>query len=144
MNRLKERELQILGIFKDAAGWEDRYRQIISKGQKLQGLKEELKTDDLLVKGCQSRVWIHAHMQDGMIIFQGESEALITRGLLALLLEYYSGLTPKEVLGQPPTFIEKLDLIKHLTPSRGNGLISLLKQIQSYAQAFSLLNKQNT
>lgn len=138
MNTTLKRDHDITGLFKSAKDWEARYRIIIKEGRNLPILETEKKQDRFLVKGCQSRVWLYPEFKDGLVFFEGDSDALITKGLLALVLRYYSQLSPEEILKNPPQFIEKLNLTHHLTPSRSNGLMSLIKQVKLYAKAYEL------
>jgi len=116
--------------------WEDKYKFIIQKGKELEGLNDSYKEDKFLVKGCQSKVWFHAEMKDGIVYFQGDSDAAIVRGIVALLLYVYSGSSPDEILTTKPTFLEDIGLREHLSMSRSNGLSAMLKQISLYAIAF--------
>lgn len=138
MLELTKREKFILAEFSGLSTWEDRYKKIIFLGKKLEGLAEDHKTDENKVKGCQSQVWIKAELNDeNKIIFSADSDAMIVRGLVSLLVYFFSHLTPQEILKAEPTFISKLDLNNHLSPSRANGLASLLKQIKFYALAYN-------
>ena len=113
-------------------------------GGHLEPLKHSQQKDRFLVRGCQSKVWLLAEFNDPLIIFKGSSSALITKGLLALMLYFYSKSRPQDVLKASPIFIEKLDLMNHLTPSRSNGLKALTVQIQNYAKAFYMLEKSSS
>lgn len=107
-------------------------------------LPEEMRTEDVKVKGCQSQVWLHARLNPkGEIEFQGDSDALLVKGLVALLLKVYSGSTPEEIMTTPPDFLKAIGFEGNLSPSRANGLFSMLKQIRYYATAFGLLKSQN-
>ncbi len=140
---LKERGDQIAGEFAKLANWEDRYKMIISLGKALADFPEQFRTEDLKVRGCQSQVWLHANLNSkGEIEFQGDSDALLVKGLVALLLKVYSGTTPVEILTTPPDFMKAIGFEGNLSPSRANGLFSMLKQIRYYATAYGLLNKQ--
>lgn len=141
---LKERGDQVADEFAKLSSWEDRYKKIIALGKSLPDLPENLRTEDAKVKGCQSQVWLHAKLNDrGEIEFQGDSDALLVKGLVALLLKVYSGSTPEEILTTPPDFLKAIGFEGNLSPSRANGLFSMLKQIRYYAAAFGLLTKQN-
>lgn len=129
--------------FSAAPDWEARYKLIIEKGKQLEPLPDDQKNDDLKVKGCQSQVWLKADLKDGRIFFQGDSDAMIVRGLVALLLEIYSGLTPEEILSTSPEFVKKLGLDGALSPSRANGLFAMLKQIHFYAVAYKSILDRN-
>ena len=122
--------------------WEDRYKKIIAIGKKAPAMDTQYKTKKYLVKGCQSQVWLHAQILNGKIIFQSDSDALITKGLVTLLVEYYSGRSPQDILQEKQApFFKALNLQHHLTPTRASGLASMIRQIQYYAQGFLLLNK---
>jgi len=111
-------------------------------GKALPELSEDLKTEQNIVKGCQSQVWLHATLNaQGQVVLQGDSDALIVKGLVALLLSVYSGSTPQEILSTPPEFLKALGFEGNLSPSRANGLHSMLKQIKNYAMAFDYLIK---
>jgi len=143
MNRLQKRDQLIIEKFLGISSWEDRYKLIIQLGKSAEPLAEQYKTKKWLVKGCQSQVWLYAFQDDkGAVIFQADSDALITKGLIALLVEYYSGLSPKEIIThQIPGFLEKLELKNHLTPTRVGGLFSMVRHIQNYAQVFYIMSQ---
>lgn len=127
--------------------WEERYKKIIAIGKNAPVMDIQYKTNDWLVKGCQAQVWLHANIHDGKVIFQSDSDALITKGLITLLVKYYSGLSPQKILqDKRPSFFNTLQLQHHLTPTRVGGLFSMIRQIQYYAQGFQLIaqTKQNT
>ncbi|RLA63642.1 MAG: SufE family protein [Epsilonproteobacteria bacterium] len=126
----------LVNEFKEIDSWEDKYKHIIQKGKALDNLGDSYKEDKFLVKGCQSKVWFHAEMKDGVVYFQGDSDAAIVRGVVALLLYVYSGSSPDEILATRPTFLEDIGLREHLSMSRSNGLSAMLKQISLYAIAF--------
>lgn len=141
---LKERSDKIVTEFSKLSGWEDRYKKIIELGKGLSDLPEELRTEESKVKGCQSQVWLHAKLNDqGEIIFQGDSDALLVKGLVALLLKIYSGSTPEEILTTPPEFLKTIGFEGNLSPSRANGLFSMIKQIRYFATAFAMLKNHN-
>lgn len=134
---MKNRIQTLLDNFNSLQSWEDRYKSIIKKGKALTPLDEKFKTDDYVVKGCQSKVWIYAELNsDGQVIIQADSDALIVKGLVAVLLEVYSGATPDEILSTPPDFIKDLGFEGNLSPNRANGLYAMLRQIIYYATAF--------
>lgn len=138
MSTLKERADQITAEFQKAKDWEARYKIIISMGKALPDLPENLRTEEAKVKGCQSQVWLHASRDaEGRIIFQGDSDALLVKGLVALLLKIYSGSTAQEILTTPPEFLKAIGFEGNLSPSRANGLFSMLKQIRFFAMAFA-------
>jgi SufE protein probably involved in Fe-S center assembly len=128
---------EIIEDFSIYDDWMDKYQMIIDLGNGLAPLDERFKTEDNLIEGCQSRVWLHAFMQDGLLMFQADSDAIITKGLIALLIKALSGHTPDEILESDVYFIEAIGLNQHLSPTRSNGLLSMLKQIKTYALAYS-------
>ncbi len=116
--------------------WMQRYEYIIELGKKLEGLPDAKKDDAHLVPGCQSRVWFHARFEDGHVRFEADSDAVIVRGLIALLLRVYSDRTPEEIVSTPPEFFEVLELGSHLSGSRANGLRAMVDRIHAYARAY--------
>jgi cysteine desulfuration protein SufE len=139
-NNAKESIDQLLHDFSEISSWEEKYKKIIKMGKELPPLKPDNKKSELLVKGCQSQVWLKPSLTgEGLVVFEGESDSVIVQGLLALLLKVYSGVSPDEILKTPPDFLRELGLKKHLTPNRANGVYSMVKQILYYAQAFKLL-----
>ena len=120
------------GLFEN---WVDRYEYIIELGQQLNGLPDNLHTEQNRVKGCQSQVWFEAKLKKGLIFFQADSDAMIVRGLIALLLRVYSGRTPREILDTPPDFFGKIELGSHLSGNRANGLHAMIIHIQGYAKS---------
>ena len=114
----------------------DKYQLLIDLGNDMQPLEACYKTDDNLIEGCQSRVWIHADYRDGLLHFSAESDALIVKGLIALLLRVLSGHTPQEILDADLYFIDSIGLKDHLSPTRSNGLLAMVKQMRVYAIAF--------
>lgn len=141
---LKERGDQISAEFAKLSSWEDRYKKIIALGKAMPELPENLRTEEAKVKGCQSQVWLHAKLNSrGEIEFQGDSDALLVKGLVALLLKIYSGSTPEEIMTTPPDFLKAIGFEGNLSPSRANGLFSMIKQIRYFATAFGLLKSQN-
>lgn len=126
--------------FDSCATWEQKYEKIIELGKKWPGLDDSFKTEDLKVKGCQSQVWIRAEVSpDKKIIFTGDSDALLVKGLVAMALSVYSNETPQTILATDPVFLKDLGFDKGLSPSRSNGLFSMIKQIKYYATAFQYL-----
>ncbi|KYG61266.1 Fe-S metabolism protein SufE [Bdellovibrio bacteriovorus] len=139
---IQERQQKVIQDFSAMNQWEDRYKKIIEMGKALPEMPENLKTEQNAVKGCQSQVWLSANLNDqGQIQLQGDSDALIVKGLVGLLLYVYSGATPSEILSTPPEFLKALGFEGNLSPSRANGLHSMLKQIKLYATAFDYLLK---
>ena len=127
----KQSIIDEFGLFEN---WVDRYEYIIELGRELKGLPENLQTEQNRVKGCQSQVWFDAKINEGQISFQADSDALIVRGLIALLLRVYSGRTAHEILDTPPDFFEKIELGSHLSGNRANGLHAMVNYIQAYAR----------
>ena len=123
--------------FQALSHWEDKYRQIIGMGKKLPPLEKKYQTQEYLVKGCQSQVWLVAQWHPPHVDFKADSDALIVKGLIAILLKVYSGKTPDQILAFSPKFIEELGLNTHLSQTRANGLVAMIKQIRYYAIAFS-------
>lgn len=142
MSTISERQQQIITDFSALQTWEDRYKKIIELGKALPDMPESLKKEDNIVKGCQSQVWLVASLnQKGQVVLQGDSDALIVKGLVALLLRLYSEASPSDILSTPPDFLKALGFEGNLSPSRANGLHSMLKQIKLYATAFDYLLK---
>jgi cysteine desulfuration protein SufE len=136
---LQERQKQLVAEFASFSDWEDRYKKLIEFGKKLPDLPEAKKTEDARVKGCQSQVWMHAHMDGRNVIFEADSDALLVRGLVAMLLRIYSNAAPAEIINTAPDFVREIGLESKLSPSRGNGLFSMIKQMKYYAMAFQSL-----
>lgn len=131
-NHIKE----IVEEFKKFSDWEERYKHLISMGKSLDTMPEEHHIEANKVKGCQSQVWLFAELKDGKVHYMGDSDAAIVKGIVALLLKAYSGLTPDEVLTLKQDFVDEIGLKQHLSMSRANGLSAMMKQIQMYAIAF--------
>lgn len=136
MATIKEVQESIIAEFGDFDDWLDRYQLLIDLGSEQEPLPQEYKTDNNLIEGCQSRVWLQADYVDGKIIFRAESDALIVKGIVALLIKVYSGRTPDEILNNEPYFVEAIGLKEHLSPTRSNGLVAMIKQMRLYALAF--------
>lgn len=128
---------EIIEEFSSFDDWMDKYQLIIDLGSSQPGLEEQYKTDDNLIDGCQSRVWLHAEMRDGRAWFRADSDAIITKGLIGLLIRVWSGQTPDDILASKLRFIDEIGLSEHLSPTRSNGLLSMVKQMRCYALAFS-------
>jgi len=142
MSTVNERQKKIILEFSRLLDWEDRYKKVIEMGRELPPMPEALKIEDNRVKGCQSQVWLSAQLSDqGNVVFQGDSDALIVKGLVALLLKVYSNSKPDDILQSPPEFLRELGFEGNLSPSRANGLHSMLKQIRLYATAFAYVLK---
>lgn len=135
---IKEKQQAIVDEFSLFDEWMDKYSYLIELGKDLPLLDEQYKTNQYLISGCQSRVWLQATLQDGKIIFKADSDAVITKGIVSLLIRILSDHTPEEIMGADFTFLEEIGLKEHLSPTRANGLLSMIKQIQLYAKAFHL------
>ncbi len=140
MKTINELQDEVIEEFSDFDDWMDKYQLLIDLGNEQEALNPEYKTDQNLIDGCQSRVWLQADMEDGKIIFQAESDALIVKGIIALLIKVVSGHTPDEILESDLYFIEKIGLKEHLSPTRSNGLLAMVKQMRMYALAFKAKN----
>ena len=137
-----ERQKSIVNEFAGLADWEAKYKRIIELGKKLPAFPEEFQTEQLKVKGCQSQVWLKAELlPTGEVLFRGDSDALIVKGLLALVLNVFSQSKPQEILEAPMEFLKELGLESHLSPSRSNGVFAMIKQMRLYAQAFLMMQK---
>ncbi|MDR1813762.1 MAG: SufE family protein [Tannerella sp.] len=132
INDIQNEIIDEFAVFDD---WMDKYALIIELGNSLPELDEKYKTESNLIEGCQSRVWLHAGFEDGKVIFQGQSDAVIVKGIVSLLIRVLSGRTPQEILDADLYFIEKIGLREHLSPIRSNGLLAMLKQMRLYALA---------
>lgn len=138
---INETQDEIIEEFEGLTDWMDRYAYIIELGNTLPEFPEELKTQENLIEGCQSRVWIAAEREEGgKIHFRADSDALIVKGIVALLMRVLSDRTPDEILGADLYFIERIGLREHLSPTRSNGLVAMVKQVENYARAFKLLD----
>jgi cysteine desulfuration protein SufE len=145
MSLISERQRQIITEFEGLTGWEERYKRIIEMGRQLADMPAELKTEENKVRGCQSQVWLHAQLTShGEMEIFGDSDAMIVKGLVALLLKVYSGATPDDILQSPPEFLKALGFEGNLSPSRANGLHAMLKQIRLYATAFAYVLKSKS
>lgn len=142
MNAIKEKQEEIIEEFSAFDDWLDRYQLLIDLGSEQPPLDEKYKTDNNLIEGCQSRVWLQADFSEGKVFFQAESDALIVKGIVALLIKVYSGHTPDEILSNEPTFVEAIGLREHLSPTRSNGLVAMIKQMKLYALAFKTKMQQ--
>lgn len=136
MATIKEIQDEIILEFNDFDDWLDRYQLLIDLGGEQEPLPVEYKTDNNLIEGCQSRVWLQADYVDGKVLFRAESDALIVKGIVSLLIKVYSGRTPDEILENEPYFVEAIGLKEHLSPTRSNGLLAMIKQMRLYALAF--------
>lgn len=133
---IREAQDQIIEEFSVFDDWMDKYALLIDLGNTLEPLDEKYKTESNLIEGCQSRVWLQADYVDGKIIFKAESDAVIVKGIVSLLIQVLSGHTPREILDTDLYFINEIGLKEHLSPTRSNGLVSMVKQMRMYALAF--------
>ena len=133
---INEAQDEVIEEFAELTDWMDKYQMLIDLGNELQPLDQKYKTEDNLIDGCQSRVWLQADMKDGLLYFTAESDALIVKGIIALLIRVLSGHTPQEIIDADLYFIDRIGLKEHLSPTRSNGLLAMLKQIKVYAVAF--------
>lgn len=130
---LREAENEVVDTFSMYDEWLDKYEYLIDLGKNLEAYPEECKTEDKLIKGCQSRVWLDYKVQDGRIYFKADSDAIITKGIISLLISVYSGRTPEEIASSDFGFIEKIGLKENLSPTRANGLASMIANIKAVA-----------
>ena len=135
---INEIQDEIIDEFSGLDDWMDKYQLLIDLGNEQPPLGEQYKTESNLIDGCQSRVWLQADYENGVIHFQAESDALIVKGIVSLLIRVLSDHTPKEILDADLYFIDEIGLKEHLSPTRSNGLLAMIKQIRSYALAFSM------
>lgn len=146
---IEETEQEIIEEFEmfddlsdDQAGWMQKYEHIIELGKSLPMIDEKYKTEDKIIKGCQSRVWLNSELKDGKIVFTADSDAIITKGMVALMIRVLSDHTPDEIINAKLDFINKIGLTKHLSPTRSNGLLSMIKQMKMDALAFKVKSEQ--
>ena len=135
---INEAQDEIIEDFETLGDWMDKYEHIIQLGKDLPLIDEQYRKDENLIKGCQSRVWLHSEFQDGKIYFTADSDALITKGLVSMVIRVLSGHTPKEIAEADLYFVDKIGLRSHLSPTRSNGLLSMLKQMKMYAVAYQV------
>lgn len=138
MMSIKKKQQELIDDFAFLSDWEQKYEYIIDLGKELKGLPEEKKKEDILIKGCQSQVWLDAELRDGKIFFLADSDGILPKGIISLLVGVYSGHTAEEILAADFDFISKIGLQEFLSPSRANGLASMIKQIKFYAVAYQL------
>lgn len=136
MATIDEAQEEVIEEFSDFDNWMDKYQLLIDLGNEQKPLPAEYKTDSNLIDGCQSRVWLQCDMVDGKLVLRAESDALIVKGIIALLIQVLSGHTPDEILNADLHFIDKIGLTQHLSPTRSNGLLAMIKQIRMYALAY--------
>ncbi|MFY7827363.1 MAG: SufE family protein [Flectobacillus sp.] len=135
INEIQDEIIEEFALFDD---WADKYEYIIDMGKKLKGLPEDQKTEDNIIKGCQSQVWLNAHKEGDNLIFEADSEAVIVKGLVSMLIRVLSGHSPKEIAESELYFIDQIGMSQHLAQTRSNGLVSMVKQMKNYAIAYQL------
>lgn len=140
INELQDELIEEFAFFTE---WMEKYELIIQMGKELPLIEEQYKTDDNLIRGCQSRVWLHPEYKEGQVFFTADSDALITKGLVAMIVRVLSGHSPKDIADADIYFIDQIGLRNHLSPTRSNGLLSMLKQMKLYAVAFQAQSLQN-
>jgi cysteine desulfuration protein SufE len=133
INAVQEEIVEEFSLFDD---WMQRYEHMIELGKSLPLIDPEFKTEDNIIKGCQSKVWIHADLEGDKLVFTADSDAIITKGIIAVLIRVFSNQHPDAILGADTSFIDKIGLKEHLSPTRANGLVSMIKQLKMYAVAF--------
>lgn len=133
---IKEIQEEIIDEFSMFDDWVQRYEYMIELGKSLPLIEEQYKTDDNIIKGCQSRVWVHAELDEGKLIFTADSDAIITKGIIAILIRTFSGQKPSDIIEADTQFIDQIGLKEHLSPTRANGLVSMIKQLKLYAIAY--------
>ncbi|WP_417124841.1 SufE family protein [Prevotella pectinovora] len=139
---INEAQDEVIEEFSDFTDWMDKYQLLIDMGNEQEPLDNKYKTESNLIDGCQSRVWLQADYVDGKIIFTAESDALIVKGIIALLIRVLSGHTPQEILAADLYFIDQIGLKEHLSPTRSNGLLAMVKQIRMYALAYKVKSEE--
>ena len=137
MATMKETEAELIQEFEMFDDWMDKYNYIIELGKDLPMIDPQFKTEEFLISGCQSQVWLHPDMRDGKLYFSADSDAIITKGIVNLLIRVLSGHTPQEILDNDLSYIDAIGLKNHLSPTRSNGLASMIKQIKLYALAYA-------
>lgn len=131
---LEEKKQEVIDDFSVYEEWLDKYEYLIELGKSLEPFPEEKKTEDRLIKGCQSRVWLDCEKRDGRLWFTADSDAIITKGIISLLIDVYSGCTPEEIAGDDFAFLEEIGLRENLSPTRANGLVSMIETIKKNAR----------
>ncbi|WP_452600931.1 SufE family protein [Pontimicrobium sp. MEBiC06410] len=136
MQSIQEIQDEIIDEFSMFEDWEERYQYMIDLGKDLPLIDAQYKTDNNIIKGCQSKVWVHAELQDDKVAFTADSDAIITKGIIAILIRAFSNQNPKDIIEANTDFIDKIGLKEHLSPTRANGLVSMIKQLKMYAIAY--------
>ena len=137
---IKEIQEEIVDEFAMFEEWDERYQYVIDLGKSLPLIDGQYKSDENIIKGCQSKVWLHGEQQDGKVVFTADSDAILTKGIIAILIRVFSNQKPADILEADTAFIDEIGLKEHLSPTRANGLVSMIKQIKMYALAFSAKN----
>ena len=138
---IQELEAQIVDDFSAVDDWLDKYELILDMGKSLPPIDPEFRTDQYIISGCQSKVWLHASYHDGKVYFTADSDAIITKGIISMLIKVLSDRSPEEIQNARLTFIDQIGLKEHLSPTRSNGLASMVKQMKLYAMVFAMKNK---
>jgi len=133
---IKQIQNDIIDEFSMFEDWEERYQYMIDLGKTLPLIDEQFKTESNIIKGCQSKVWVHAEMKNEKVDFTADSDAIITKGIIAILIRVFSNQSPKDIIEADTSFIDEIGLKEHLSPTRANGLVSMIKQIKMYAIAY--------
>lgn len=133
---IKDIQREIVDEFSMFDDWMERYEYIIELGKGLPIIEEQYKTEDNIIKGCQSKVWVHAEEKDGKVVFSADSDAILTKGIIAILIRAFSNQTPADILAANTDFVDEIGLKEHLSATRANGLVSMIKKIKMYALAF--------
>ena len=136
MESITEKQQEVIEEFSLFEDWMQRYEHMIDLGKSLPLIAEEYKTEDNIIKGCQSKVWVHAALEEDQLVFTADSDAIITKGIIAILIRVFSHQHPKAILEADTDFIDKIGLKEHLSPTRANGLVSMIKHIKMYAVAY--------
>lgn len=134
--RIEEIQKDIIEEFSMFDDWEERYQYMIDLGKSLPIIDEKFKTEDHIIKGCQSKVWVHAEMLNDLVVFTADSDAIITKGIIAILIRVFSNQSPQAIIDANTDFIDEIGLKDHLSPTRANGLVSMIKQLKMYAIAY--------
>ena len=140
---IEETQQDIIDEFSDMEDWMDKYAYIIDLGNAVPPIDEKYRTPEHLIEGCQSRVWLNAELEDGKVIFTADSDAIIVKGIISLLIKVLSGHTPDEILEPDLHFIDAIGLAEHLSPTRSNGLAAMVKQMRMYALAYKTKMEMN-
>jgi len=139
--KIEEIQSEVIDEFSMFDSWDERFQYVIDLGKSLPLIDDRYKTDENTIKGCQSKVWLHAEEKDGRIWFTADSDAIITKGVIAILVRVFSGQMPADILSADMAFIDQIGLKEHLSPTRANGLVSMIKQIKMYALVFDAKTK---